>query len=412
MQDYRRPLEKEKPSTPLTPLAGEKRGLGHEEQLALYASAKQRQGQVSSWMVQHCPDLVKQAEALTGCAQYLIFHDFFRLGKVLLRGGITCKQHLLCNTCSLRRSASYTKAYFPKIRHLLNEHPEWAPVLITKTIRNSSDLKGLYTQFTKAHSSLLLARRHALQSNLRIKNPTIYAAFQGGVGSYEYKRGKRSGLWHPHSHEIAFINRAEWNIIPVTELRWRKVDGKREQVEETVWKPFEIEDCLREEWDILTVGSWRCDVRMIGWDENGMTGDEDALFGAVAEVMGYCLKMQEICPADQVEAYRILRRRRLTYTYGCLFNVDIPDEAYDTDEQIAADEPWIERVYHWWRSREYRLAEVREQQDALFSEPITSGDARPKQRRGRKSVKGTDSKIAADAVADWCKAMAGGSTPF
>lgn len=411
MQD-RRPLEKEKPSTPLTPLAGEKRGLGHEEQLALYASAKQRQGQVSSWMVQHCPDLVKQAEALIGCAQYLIFHDFYRLGKVLLRGGITCKQHLLCAPCSVRRSASYTKAYFPKIRHLLNEHPEWSPVLITKTIRNSSDLKGLYTQFTKAHSALLHSRRDAARVCLRIKNPTIYSAFQGGVGSYEYKRGKGSGLWHPHSHEIAFINRADWEITQVTELRWRKVDGKRQQIEEALWKPLEIESALREEWNGLTGGSWRCDVRMVGWSDQGVV-DEDALFGAVAEVMGYCLKMQEICPADQVEAYRILRRRRLTYTYGCLYNVDIPDEAYDTDEQIAADEPWIERVYQWWRSREYRLSEVREQQDALFSEPITSGDARPKQRRGRKAVKGTDSKIVAEAVAEWCKAMSSTSSiPF
>jgi len=410
MQD-RRPPEKEKPSSPLALWSAEKRGLGHDEQLALYASAKQRQGQVSSWMVQHCPDLVKQAEALTGCAQYLIFHDFYCLGKVLLRGGITCKQHLLCAPCSLRRSASYTKVYFPRIRHLLNDHPDWSPVLITKTIRNSSDLKGLYTQFTKAHSSLLQARRNSLKQ-IRIKNPTIYAAFQGGVGSYEYKRGKGSGLWHPHSHEIAFINRDDWQISPVTELRWRKVDGNRQQVEETVWKPLDIEDQLRQEWSILTGGSWRCDVRMIAWDQNGMTGDEDALFGAVAEVMGYCLKMQDICPADQVEAYRTLRRRRLTYTYGALYNVDIPDEAYDTDEQIAANEPWVERVYRWWRSREYQLFDVRQPADALFSEPVTSGDARPKQRRGRKTVKATEDKVVAAAVADWCKAMAGSSTPF
>jgi hypothetical protein len=39
--------------------------------------------------------------------------------------------------------------------------------------------------------------------------------------------------------------------------------------------------------------------------------------------------MQDISPADQVEAYRVLRRRRLTYTYGCLRNVELPDQRFD-----------------------------------------------------------------------------------
>jgi hypothetical protein len=405
------PPETQKPSTLSDSLAGRREGLGHEEQLALYASAKQKQGQVSSWMVQHRPELVKQTEALRGCAQYLIFHDFYRINKVLLRGGITCKQHLLCAPCALRRSAAYAKAYYPVIQHVLQGNPGYAPVLITKTIRNSSDLKGLYSKFTKAHSVLLQQRRDA-KKPFRSKNLTIYASLHGGVGSYEYKRGKNSGSWHPHSHEIALITLADWDIEPVEMLVWRKIDGKRQQVPVKVWKPLALESQLRQEWSVLTGGSWVCDVRMIGWDDAGQY-DADQLFGAVAEVMGYCLKMQEISPKDQVQAYLALRRRRLTYTYGCLYNVEVPDEAYDTDERIAADEPWVERVYRWWRSREYQLFEVRQPEDALFSEPVTSGDARPKQRRGRKTVKATEDKVVAAAVvADWCKAMAGGAVPF
>ena len=399
-----RPPEKEKPSSPLQSLVSEKRGLGHEEQLALYANAKQRQEQVFEWMVQHCPDLVKQAEALKGCAQLLIFHNFYMLGKVLLRGGITCQHHLLCAPCSLRRSASYTKAYFFPVRHLLQTNPDWAPVLITKTIRNSSDLKGIYTQFTRAHSKLIQARRNALKAKtLGIKNPTVYAAFQGGVGSYEYKRGENSKLWHPHSHEIAFIRLKDWEITPIEEWRWRKIDGKRKQVRETVWKPLEIESRLREEWKALTVGSWRCDVRMIAWDENGLNNDADALFGGVAEVMGYCLKMQDISPADQVEAYRVLRRHRLTYTYGCLRNVELPDEAIDTDETIAADEPWIEMTYRWSQGKKYSLKEVLQQHEAKLPEPITEerdGGVVKKTKAARKAVK-DQSKITADAIKAW-----------
>lgn len=397
--------KKEKANFLSNGLAAPKRKLTHEQQLALYADAKQRQQRVAQWMLQYAPDLVKQQQTLTVCASLLIFHHYYRLNKHLLRGGITCKQHLLCAPCSLRRSASYAKAYFRAVQHLLKEHPDWAPVLITKTIRNSSDLGKLFQEFTKAHAGLLKSRRHAAESSstVRLKNPTIYAAFLGGTGSYEYKRGKNSQLWHPHSHELAFIRTADWQISRVEENRWRKVNGKRKQVRETVWKPLEIESRLRQEWTQLTVGSWMCDVRMIAWGENGLTNDDNALFGAVAEVMGYCLKMQEISPLHQVEAYRVLRRRRLTYTYGALRNVDLPDEAVDSDDAIPADEPWVELIYRWWADRaEYSLAEPPRQPADSLLPSIQSVPRKNKAQVKRKTGKdaSTDSGIL-DIINSW-----------
>ncbi len=384
-------------------LGNPKRKLTHDEQLALYANAKQRQQRVAHWMLQNAPDLVKQQESLSVCASLLIFHHYYRLHRHLLRGGITCKQHLLCAPCSLRRSASYAKAYYRAIQHLLKEHADWAPVLITKTIRNSSNLGTLYQEFIKAHAKLILRRRHALQAKkIRLKTPTIYSAFLGGVGSYEYKRGAFSKLWHPHSHELAFIRFVDWKITPVREFRWRKVDGKRVQIEETVYKPLEIESRLREEWKQLTGGSWVCDVRMVAWSDQGLTQNDEELFGAVAEVMGYCLKMQEISPDDQVEAYRILRRRRLTYTYGALRNVELPDEAMDDDDTIPEDEPWVELIYRWWADRkEYSLAEApRQPADALIS-PHQSLPKKSSRGKRKKVQEETASGDILDIINDW-----------
>lgn len=387
-----RPPEKQKKPSLSPPGKGKKR-LGHLEQLALYASAKRRQEQVATWMLQETPEFVKQAEALNGCGSWLWFHNFFRLNKVLLRGGITCKQHILCAPCALRRSAAYAKAYFPVIKHLLDSNSGFAPVLITKTIRNSPDLGSLYSQFTKAHSGLMQSRRNALKAKrLRLRNPTVYASLHGGVGSYEYKRGKNSDLWHPHSHEIALISLADWQIEPIQIYK-----GKNSFDLQTIWKPLELEHRLREEWKMLTAGSFMCDVRMIGWNEDGEY-DEEGLFGAVAEVMGYCLKMQDISPADQVEAYRVLRRRRLTYTYGCLRNVELPPEAYDTDELIPEDEPWIELEYRWW-SGGYNLTSVREQDQAYFSRPQPKTGSR-KKTPSVKVLRETD-----QTIQDWLSSM-------
>lgn len=402
--------EKEKANFLSNGLGAPKRKLTHEQQLALYADAKQRQQRVAQWMVNNAPDLVKQQQSLSVCASLLIFHHYYRLHKHLLRGGMTCKQHLVCHPCSLRRSASYAKTYYRSVQHLLKEHSDWAPVLITKTIRNSHDLGKLFQEFTKAHAKLIQRRRNALKAKtLRLKNPTIYSAFLGGAGSYEYKRGKNSKLWHPHSHEIAFIRWADWDITSVKELRWRKVNGERKQVEEIVWKPLEIESRLREEWKKLTVGSWMCDVRMIAWNENGLTHDEDALFGAVAEVMGYCLKMQDISPEHQVEAYRVLRRRRLTYTYGALREVELPDETVDEDETIPADEPWVELIYRWWADRsEYSLAEPpRQPADALLPS-LQSSPRKGKAQKTRKTGKDaeTDNGLM-DIINSWIAEQGG-----
>jgi hypothetical protein len=396
----------EKPSTLSDSLVGRREGLGHEEQLGLYASAKKRQEQVSGHMVQHCPDYGKQVEALISCGSWLWFHDFFRLCKVLLRGGITCKQPLLCPPCALRRSAAYTRAYYPVIRYILQQHPDWHPVLITKTIRNGPDLAPLFKQFTGAHSKLMAARRNSFKVNstVRIKFPTVYASFHGGVGSYEYKRGSGSDVWHPHSHELAFISPADHRIAPVEELRWRKVDGERVQVKQIVYKPVDLQSRLRSEWHKLTGWSWVCDIRMVSWGADGPINDEDSLFGAVSEVMGYCLKMQEISPADQVTAWEVLRGRRLTYSYGCLRNVELPPEAYDTDDEIPADEPWIEREYQYhFGAGRYNLRKVRLQADALFPEPVSSG--LPRKGRRKSSARESSEAVSRDAVKDWLASM-------
>lgn len=396
------PPETKKPSLLPQSLAGRKR-LGHSEQLDLYASAKTRQVQVSDYMLQHCPEFGKQVEALTSCSSWLWFHDFFRLGKVLLRGGITCKSYLLCAPCALRRSAALTRAYLPVIKHLLLEHPDWHPVLITKTIRNGPALGPLFKQFTGAHSSLMRARRDAFRSGkstVRIKKPTVYASFHGGVGSYEYKRGKNSKLWHPHSHEIAFITPAEHKIECFEDIRTD--DQGNKHVFKASYHPVDLQNRLREEWKLLTAGSYVCDVRMICWDANGPTQDEDALFGAVAEVMGYCLKMVDVDPADQVAAWQLLRTRRLTYSYGEMRNVELPPEAYDTDDDIPADEPWIEREYRWWSGR-YNLRKVRLQADALFPEPVSSG--RPRKGRRKSSARESSEAVSRDAVKDWLASM-------
>lgn len=374
-----------KPPEIVKPSSLFREGLGHEQQLDLYASAKQRQEQVASWMLQYRPDLVKQADKLHSCASWLIFHDFFRLNRVLLRGGITCKQHLLCAPCALRRSASYTKAYYTVIKYLLLQSPDWVPVLITKTIRNSSSLPLIYDQFCCAHRDLIQRRRDASKPG-RIVTPTVYAACHGGVGSYEYKRGRGSGLWHPHSHEIALLTRADWQWTPTDVQRRRKIGGRSQYVTETVTKPLDFEAALSQEWSDLTGGSWVVDVRLV--DSHAVDASaacEDHLYNAVAETMSYALKAQDLAPADQVEAYDVLKRRRLTYTYGCLRSVDLPSEAYDLDETIAKDEPWLEREYRWWSGR-YNLHQVRQQVDALISEP----DKHLRQpRRGRPVTKVT-----------------------
>lgn len=322
---------------------------GHEKKLSRYAKAKQHQTSVAEYILQHEPTLHKERTALEECSNTLIFRHWYTVDTYRLIGGCTCKKHLLCAMCALRRSAKTVKEVEKKIRTVLSEHPSLVPVLVTMTVKNAEDLRERYDHITGAKKKLLHSRRNAL-SGKRRKTKSVTRFIHGSFGSYEFKKGAGGHGWHPHSHEIA--------LLDPTKIKFVKVIKKGKEVE----CPLEFELALQQEWLKLTGDSWVVDVRRV--DQGAGLESENGLIKAICEASKYALKLNDIEHDDQVHAYKVLSGRRLTFTYGSLWGIKIPDDLNDTIEQELELLPYVDLVYKFY-SGNYELSDITDTKDLL-----------------------------------------------
>lgn len=322
---------------------------GHEKKLSRYAKAKQHQVGVADYILQHEPTLNKELVSLQDCSNTLIFRHWYTVGQYRLIGGCTCKKHLLCAMCALRRSAKTVMEVEKKILTVMAENPHLVPVLITMTIRNGISLKERYEHVTGSKKKLLHARRNALHGKRR-KNRSVARYIHGSFGSYEFKKGSGGHGWHPHSHEIALLNPS---------VEFQKVVKKGKEVD----CPVEFERELQQEWLQITQDSFVVDVRKVSHEKH--EEHENSLLKAICEASKYALKLNDIEHEDQIHAYKVLRGRRLTFTYGSLWGIKIPDDLNDTIEKELEMLPYVDLLYSFY-SGEYNLTDITDTGDTLL----------------------------------------------
>lgn len=338
---------------------------GHEKKLSRYAKAKQHQVNVADYILQHEPLLDKELVALQDCSNTLIFRHWYTVNKYRLIGGCTCKKHLLCAMCALRRSAKTVKEVEKKVLSVIAEHPDLVPVLITFTIVNSESLKERYTHITSSKTKLLQARRDSIAAEKkRLKTKSVTRFIHGSFGSYEFKKGAGGYGWHPHSHEIALI---------LPSVKFQKVIKKGKEVE----CPIEFEQALQKEWLNITSDSWSVDVRKVSTTDTPES--ENGLLKAICEASKYALKLNDIEHEDQVHAYKVLRGRRLTFTYGSLWGIKIPDDLNDTIEDELKLLPYVDLVYSFY-SGIYNLSDITDTGDTLLSPKGQRSDKKANKR--------------------------------
>jgi hypothetical protein len=318
----------------------------HTNRLARYSKAKERQQTVIDYIADQ-PDLSKELRQVSGCGGVLIFKRFLENNFRKLVGGISCKKHLLCQLCALRRDSRQIREYALKIEHVLSENPGLIPVLITRTVANGPGLAECYNHLGGIHKVLMKCRRESLSERSTARGRAANSVMQyvaGSVGTYEFKKGKNSGNWHPHIHEVAFLEPV-FKFTPEEEPAWRMgEDGELEEYTRTIHVPLEFQSRLAQEYWMISGDSFIVDVRRIDLadvstlDERELSDftkedkspDQLKLVKALCEVFKYALKYNELSVEDQVHAYRVLKGRRLIFSYGCLRGVKVPDNLVDS----------------------------------------------------------------------------------
>ena len=261
------------------------------------------------------------AAKVQGCGDYLLFRHFFTVDKVKLHAAQFCKKHLLCPLCAIRRGAKALAAYLARWETIKAQRPNLQPFLVTLTVKDGPDLAERFRHLHKA--------QHELWKRKHRGRGCALDGVEGAVWSYEVKRGKGSGVWHPHLHMIALA----------------EVEPSAER--------------LSREWHEITGDSFIVDVRPIS--------QEDPVSGFI-EVFKYAVKFSDQEPADTVHAWETLRGKRLLASAGCFRGVEVPDELTDDCADVEGL-PFMDMLYRFTRAAGYSL------------ELVTKGQERPKEPR-------------------------------
>ena len=246
----------------------------------------------------------KLADALGDCGNYATFRDYFTIGQVRLSHFCTCKKHLICPLCAIRRGAKALRVYLARVQALMAANPRLRASLVTYTVKNGPDLLERFTHLTNSHRKYMKRRKGARQTG------EIRKAF-AGVFSIELKIGKNSGLHHPHVHAI-------W-------LHEDDLDNFKHSAE----------------WFEITGDSHITDIRPI---------DMSDPVGGFCEVFKYAVKFSDLSDNTRLHAYKTLKGKRLQDSFGDLRGLDVePSDADDLLEEL----PYIERFFYFVQGKGY-----------------------------------------------------------
>jgi hypothetical protein len=285
------------------------------KRLARYGKARENALQFRDFLLVEHED--KLADALGDCGNYATFRHYFTIGQTRLAKFCTCKKHLICPLCAIRRGAKALRVYLARVTSLMASDALLRPYMVSLTVKNGPDLEERYK-----HLAGNLRTYHRKRSRARQTGEVLKA--KSAVWSYEFtNKGKG---WHPHVHAVWLCHTAP--------------------------DPF----VLSEEWHQLTGDSYIVDVRPI---------DMSDPIGGFCEVFKYALKFSDLPDRERLTAYRTLKGKRLQDSFGDLRGLDV--EPSDSDE-LLEELPYIERFFYYQRGVGYlesdQTGEVFNQQEA------------------------------------------------
>ena len=99
----------------------------------------------------------------------------------------------------------YLQVYKQRLDVVLQENPTLRAFMVTLTVKDGENLSERFTHLRKA------LKKYQNSAGMRLKakdRSNMQSSAAGGVMSIEVKRGRNSGLWHPHVHMIWLCNQA------------------------------------------------------------------------------------------------------------------------------------------------------------------------------------------------------------
>ena len=241
----------------------------------------------------------KASANIGSCGNYLVFNDYYTVGKTRLAKASFCKQHLICPLCAIRRASKSLKSYLDRYRVIMQENPSYRLSMITLTVKNGDDLTERFDHLRNSQKKMFKHRHDYLS---RGWGKSEFRKIHGWVGTHEFtNKGKG---WHPHSH-IMVLHTENFNYSELI-AEWKAVTGDSCNVNVTAAK-------------------------------NPTMPELDFI-----EVFKYAVKFSDLTPEQNIHAWDTLRGKRLLFSGGAFRGVEIPESLTD---DLLDDLHYIERFY-------------------------------------------------------------------
>jgi len=282
-----------------------------ENRVSRYGKAKARSVQMQAF-IQGSDQYHDEYLKLKECGNFLLFHNYYTVGKTLLHHACFCKKHLLCPLCAIRRGSKFVGAYSDRVKALKLAHGPLNASMVTLTVKNGNLLNERFNHIVNSYRKLEQSRRDSKRNGYESE----WGKVLGLVGTYEITKKEKG--WHPHIH--MFVFHTEKIYQGALAKQWKKITGDSNIVDVTpVHHPDEPE------LDFL-------------------------------EVFKYSLKFHELSLEDNLKAYDFLSNKRLVFSAGIMRGVKVPDSLLD-DPINPAELPYIEILYNYYQGKGYVLKE-------------------------------------------------------
>ena len=248
---------------------------------------------------------LKSAQKLQGCGNFLLFKNFYTIDQTKLAKFHVCGQHLLCPFCAGIRASKSIQKYSERIDEVLKKNRKLKVALLTLTVKNGSDLGERANHLLTSFRTLIKRRQDYLKKGRGFNE---FCKIDGAMYSYENTYNEKTGEWHPHVHMLVLLN--DW------------ID----------------QEALGETWHEITGDSYIVDVRKV------KKSKELGYAKAAAEVCKYALKFSDLTVEKTWEAFKTLKGKNLSGSFGSLRGVKIPKNLAD-DMPEDQDLPYLEMLY-------------------------------------------------------------------
>lgn len=311
--------DKEKPLSPSPPASIEEIGVDQlsdiGQKIKRYGTAKARNREMAAFLLQSSTQASnhpyrKLARSMYDCASWMMFHHYTETKTTKLHKADSCKKHLLCPVCAIRRGAKTLRNYHERAMFLAGQY-DFYPMALT--VKNGPDLWERFTHLKNSFKRLRTRGRDGYG---------IWSTVAGAVWSTEFTHSGEG--WHPHLHLLIAVPKGS---VPI-----RYGQGSQ----------------LALDWQTITGDSF---ITHVGKN----LADSGDLAAGLCEVLKYALKFSDLTLAQNLHAYETLKGKRLIQSSGCFYGLELPDD--DELNDVPEDGPFIE-LFFSYTSGGYRLKHV------------------------------------------------------